>query len=463
MRGRRSLRPIRGQRGAAALVVTMLLVLRDAARRRGRQPQRGRRGRAPRPTSTARPSRSKPPRPASSGRSPGSTTDTPIGDDCLPSADPAAPSFRERYLRDDGDGFRRRHLGRRRHRDAAAGRLRRAAMGLACSCPANGRPGRSPTPDGSATVPVFIVQLRRRRPGPASSASIASGCTPDRRTLRRRPSTRPRGHRAARGRARPGRRAARRAGGGADRGGDARRRRALRSASTTATRLRRHRHPCGRQCRRQRAAPRAARRARRWTARWWPATPSWPRFVRPVLRALLRHGPARLGRAAGGDAHRVRGRLHRRARRRESPPARRLIVVARRRRARRAARARLAGTARSCWLVSGALRLRGDVALHGLVVAGALDWRDAAANAGALVRGAVLVDGGYQRRRRRRHRPRRDGARPAAARHRQLRPRQRQLEGLLSMARSFSPWVDTARRRPVRVAGRLLRPRRRRA
>src|SRR6187551_945075 len=32
--------------------------------------------------------------------------DAPIGDDCLPSGDPAAPSFRERYLRDDGNGFR---------------------------------------------------------------------------------------------------------------------------------------------------------------------------------------------------------------------------------------------------------------------------------------------------------------------------------------------------------------------
>ena len=63
-------------------------------------------------------------------------------------------------------------------------------------------------------------------------------------------------------------------------------------------------------------------------------------------------------------------------------------------------------------------------------------------------------------RRRRRHRPRRDGARPAAARHRQLRPRQRQLEGLLTMARASSPSFDTARRRPVRVAGRVLRPRR---
>jgi hypothetical protein len=44
-------------------------------------------------------------------------------------------------------------------------------------------------------------------------------------------------------------------------------------------------------------------------------------------------------------------------------------------------------------VVGGALRLRGAIALHGVVVAASIDWRDAAA--GAFVRGAVLVEGDY--------------------------------------------------------------------
>ena len=51
---------------------------------------------------------------------------------------------------------------------------------------------------------------------------------------------------------------------------------------------------------------------------------------------------------------------------------------------------------RSSCSSSGTLRLRGAVTLHGVVVAGALDWRDAAANAGALIRGAALIEGSYQ-------------------------------------------------------------------
>jgi len=47
-------------------------------------------------------------------------------------------------------------------------------------------------------------------------------------------------------------------------------------------------------------------------------------------------------------------------------------------------------------LVNGTLRLRGAVALHGVVVAGALEWRDAAADSGALIRGAALIEGNVQ-------------------------------------------------------------------
>jgi len=44
-------------------------------------------------------------------------------------------------------------------------------------------------------------------------------------------------------------------------------------------------------------------------------------------------------------------------------------------------------------VATGALRLRGAVTLHGVVVAASIDWRDAAA--GALVRGAAIADGNY--------------------------------------------------------------------
>ena len=47
-------------------------------------------------------------------------------------------------------------------------------------------------------------------------------------------------------------------------------------------------------------------------------------------------------------------------------------------------------------LVDGALHLRGAVTLHGVVVAGSLDWRDSAAGSGALIRGAALIEGNYQ-------------------------------------------------------------------
>jgi hypothetical protein len=43
-------------------------------------------------------------------------------------------------------------------------------------------------------------------------------------------------------------------------------------------------------------------------------------------------------------------------------------------------------------VVSGALAIAGDVAVHGVVHAGSLDWR-AAAPGGAFVRGAVVVAG----------------------------------------------------------------------
>ena len=108
--------------------------------------------------------------------------DTPIGDDCLPSADPAAPSFRERYLRDDGDRLSRGHMGQRRHRDAAAGGLHARRCGWSCSCPASGHAVVA-DPEGSATVPVFTLRFADG-PRPGIVRAIASGCTRERRALR---------------------------------------------------------------------------------------------------------------------------------------------------------------------------------------------------------------------------------------------------------------------------------------
>src|ERR1700741_937117 len=105
MRGRRSLRTLRGQRGAATLAVAMLLVFAmlivvAVGNRHAIVETR------PPPTKSRPPRPSKPPEPGLEWALPRLNDDTPIGDDCLPSADPAALSFRDRYLRDDGTGFR---------------------------------------------------------------------------------------------------------------------------------------------------------------------------------------------------------------------------------------------------------------------------------------------------------------------------------------------------------------------
>ena len=148
--------------------------------------------------------------------------DTPIGDDCLPSADPARPSFRERYLRDDGTGF----AAPPGTTPASATPLQAACVrgdeGWSCSCPASGAAVVA-DPEGSATVPVFTLRFTDG-PRPGIVRAIASGCTRARRRAMR-PERRTRGGRPGRGRARPGRRAARRAGGGTDGGRQPRRRR----------------------------------------------------------------------------------------------------------------------------------------------------------------------------------------------------------------------------------------------
>ena len=102
---------------------------------------------------------------------------SPATDTCLPSADPAAPSFRARMLRIDAAGGA---VVPTTWDDAGmATPLRaacvRAAAGWTCSCPASGRPV-LPAPDGGATAATFFVELK------ASSRAgvvgvVATGCT----------------------------------------------------------------------------------------------------------------------------------------------------------------------------------------------------------------------------------------------------------------------------------------------
>jgi len=91
-----------------------------------------------------------------------------IGADCLPSADPAALSFRERYLAVD----------------SATGAITVAALnpscvrgagGWSCSCPASGPAGLS-VPTGTEPAPAFSLQFQPSgRPGAVRVS--ASGCT----------------------------------------------------------------------------------------------------------------------------------------------------------------------------------------------------------------------------------------------------------------------------------------------
>ena len=174
MRGRRSLRPIRGQRGAAALVVTMLLVFAmlivvavgnrnavvetRASANQYRSTQSFEAAEAGLEWALAR-----------------LNDDTPIGDDCLPSADPAAPTFRERYLRDDGNGFRGATWDDAGIATPLQAACVRGAAGWSCSCPPSG-PAVVADPEGSATVPVFTLRFADG-PRPGIVRAIASGCT----------------------------------------------------------------------------------------------------------------------------------------------------------------------------------------------------------------------------------------------------------------------------------------------
>jgi len=110
---------------------------------------------------------------------------TPIGATCRPSADPAATTFRARVLRIDAASGA---VTPTTWNDAGSAVALQAACvrggaGWTCSCPTNGRPV-LPAVDGGALAPAFFVELAAAsRPGVVrvvatgcTKAAVASGC-----------------------------------------------------------------------------------------------------------------------------------------------------------------------------------------------------------------------------------------------------------------------------------------------
>jgi len=391
MRSCRQPRSIRRQRGAAALVVTMLLVFAmlivvavanrnaivetRASANQYRSTQSFEAAEAGLEWALAR-----------------LNDNAPIGDDCLPSADPAAPSFRERYLRDDGAGF----VAATWDDAGTAAPLQAACVrgegGWSCSCPASGAAVVA-EPEGSTTAPGFRLQFADgARPGIVRA--IATGCT--RRGTPCTAST-DAGHEAAARlevalglvaglRAAPA--AALTVGGNLDAGASALGVHnrdpasggiAIDAGGSVAGNAMRLGAPPG--------SPLdgsvvsgdtqlAALAGDRFFARWfgmdragWRAQPAATPIACAGNCAMTIADAVATGArlvAVEGDAA-LDGPL-------ELGASERPIVL----------------------LVNGTLRLRGAVTLRGVVVAGALEWRDAAADSGALVRGAALVEGSYQ-------------------------------------------------------------------
>ncbi len=100
---------------------------------------------------------------------------TPIGDDCLPSADPAAQSFRDRQLRLIGSGFTAATWDNAGTPTPLQAACVRGDAGWSCSCPNAGVPAPAATA-GTATAPAFTVTLATgARPG--LIVATANGCT----------------------------------------------------------------------------------------------------------------------------------------------------------------------------------------------------------------------------------------------------------------------------------------------
>ena len=100
---------------------------------------------------------------------------TPIGDDCLPSGDPAAQSFRDRQLRLTGSGFAAATWDNAGTPTPLQVACVRDDAGWSCQCPIAGVPT-LPAAAGSTTAPAFTVQLSTgARAG--LIVATASGCT----------------------------------------------------------------------------------------------------------------------------------------------------------------------------------------------------------------------------------------------------------------------------------------------
>ncbi len=316
---------------------------------------------------------------------------TPIGDDCLPSADPAARSFRDRYLRDDGAGFvaaTRDDAGTPTPLQAACVR---GESGWSCACPPGGTAVVS-DPAGDATAPGFALQFANgARPGIVRA--IASGCTRSAATCA---ATTNAGHEAA---ARvevafglvPGLRAAPVAAltvrGNVDAGASALGAHnrdaasgglAIHAGGGVAGNALRLGVPAGSPLEGAIASgdtQLAALDADRFFARWFAMDKAaWA--AQPAATPLACSGncSAAIGSAVAAGS--------------------RLVAIA--------GDASLDGPATLGSLerpivlvVDGALRLRDAVTLHGVVFAGSIDWRDAGPGSGALIRGAAIAEGAY--------------------------------------------------------------------
>ena len=316
---------------------------------------------------------------------------TPIGDDCLPSADPAARSFRDRYLRDDGTGFVAGTWD-----DAGTPRPLQAACvrgesGWSCSCPAGGAAAVA-APAGSATAPGFALQFANgARPGIVRA--IASGCTQSGAACA---ATTSAGHEAA---ARvevafglvPGLRAAPVAAltvrGNVDAGAAALGAHnrdaasgglAIHAGGSVAGDALRLSVPAGSPLEGAVASgdtQLAALDADRFFARWFAMDKAaWT--AQPAATPLACNGGCSAAIvdavAAGSRLVAIAGDVSLDGPATLGSPERPIVLLA-----------------------GGALRLRGAVTLHGVVSAGSIDWRDAAPSSGALIRGAAIAEGGY--------------------------------------------------------------------
>lgn len=98
-----------------------------------------------------------------------------IGPDCLPAADSSATSFRSRYLDQSSAAFALRTWNNGAVAAALQPTCVRAGAGWSCSCPANGAPLLS-APEGNGPFPAFSLQFAAGDQ-PGTLRVLATGCT----------------------------------------------------------------------------------------------------------------------------------------------------------------------------------------------------------------------------------------------------------------------------------------------